>query len=60
MLGPVPAARTGPGDPDEERYVVRVPRRDGAALARALAEAQRLRSARKLEPVRVQLDPYDL
>mgnify|MGYP006208818229 CR=1 FL=1 len=30
------------------------------ALATALGEAQRLRSARKLEPVRIQLDPYDL
>ena len=56
VLGPVPA----PGSDDEERLVLRVPRADGAALARALGEAQRLRSARKLEPVRIQVDPYEL
>ncbi|TWG92084.1 replication restart DNA helicase PriA [Nocardioides sp. J9] len=54
VLGPVPA------DDEDERLVVRVPRAQGAALARALAEAQRLRSARKLEPVRVQLDPLEI
>ncbi|THJ11435.1 primosome assembly protein PriA, partial [Nocardioides sp.] len=54
-LGPLPAEEA-----DEERLVVRVPRAQGAALARALAEAQRLRSARKMEPVRVQVDPPEL
>ncbi|MFC5730069.1 primosomal protein N' [Nocardioides vastitatis] len=55
VLGPLPAEEA-----DEERLVVRVPRAQGAALARALAEAQRLRSARKMEPVRVQVDPPEL
>ncbi|QSR26682.1 primosome assembly protein PriA [Nocardioides aromaticivorans] len=57
VLGPVPAPG---GDEGEERLVLRVPRTLGAELAHALAEAQRLRSARKLEPVRVQLDPLEI
>lgn len=55
VLGPVPTR-----DDDVERVVVRVPRSQGAHLARALGEAQRLRSARKLEPVRIQVDPAEL
>jgi len=55
VLGPVPTP-----DPDVERIVLRVPRTHGADLARALAEAQRLRSARKLDPVRIQVDPWEL
>lgn len=55
VLGPVPTR-----DADVERLVLRVPRVDGVALARALGEAQRLRSARKLEPVRIQVDPWEL
>ncbi|MEV5002073.1 primosomal protein N' [Nocardioides sp. LML1-1-1.1] len=57
LLGPVPVAGSDDG---EERLVVRVPRAQGAALARALGEAQRLRSARKLEGVRVQVDPPEI
>jgi primosomal protein N' (replication factor Y) len=56
VLGPVPV---GEGE-DEVRAVVRVPRRLGAALSDALGEVQRLRSARKLEAVRVQVDPFSL
>lgn len=56
ILGPVPV----PGTPEEERLIVRVPRSHGAALATALGEAQRLRSARKMDPVRIQLDPLTL
>ena len=55
VLGPVPTR-----DADAERLVLRGPRADGVALARALGEAQRLRSARKLEPVRIQVDPWEL
>jgi len=51
VLGPVPV-----GD-DEERVVVRVPRAQGAALSRALRELQQVRSGRKLDPVRIQVDP---
>ncbi|MCX6401384.1 MAG: primosomal protein N' [Propionibacteriales bacterium] len=56
VLGPMPVV----GNPDEERLIVRVPRNQGAALSRALVEAQRLRSARKLDPVRIQVDPPEL
>ena len=44
----------------EARVVVRVPRASGAALSDALGELQRLRSARKLDPVKVRVDPVDL
>ncbi|MBA2416843.1 MAG: primosome assembly protein PriA, partial [Geodermatophilaceae bacterium] len=55
LLGPVPV------DASRERMLVRVPRADGAALARALHGAQGVRSARKAaDPARVQLDPHDL
>lgn len=54
VLGPVPS------DGGEWRVVVRVPRADGVALSRALGELQRLRSSRKLDPVRVQVDPPTL
>jgi primosomal protein N' (replication factor Y) len=54
VLGPVPV-----GD-DEARVVVRVPRARGADLSRALLELQRVRSARKLDAVRVQVDPITL
>ena len=54
-LGPVPVGTDG-----EQRIVVRVPRAQGAALSLALTEMQRLRSARKLDAVRVQVDPQSL
>jgi primosomal protein N' (replication factor Y) len=54
VLGPVDA---GEG---RSRVVVRAPRRHAAALSRALGEVQRVRSARKLEPVRIQVDPVSL
>ncbi|WP_460682887.1 primosomal protein N' [Modestobacter lapidis] len=68
VLGPVPepprpgAGAPGAGPDDErERYLVRVPRTQGAALARALHDVQGVRSARKAnEHVRVELDPLDL
>jgi primosomal protein N' (replication factor Y) len=63
LLGPVPEPPR-PGhehDADRERYLVRVPRTAGAALAKALAEVQGVRSAKKVaEHVRVQLDPAEL
>jgi primosomal protein N' (replication factor Y) (superfamily II helicase) len=55
VLGPVDVV-----DPEGSRAVIRVPRADGAALSRSLAELQRLRSARKLDAVRVQVDPPSL
>jgi primosomal protein N' (replication factor Y) (superfamily II helicase) len=53
-LGPVPV-----GD-GEVRLVVRAPRAQATALSRALLELQRVRSARKLDAVRVQVDPPSL
>ena len=61
LLGPVPEPPRQGQEGERERYLVRVPRAQGPALARALAEVQGVRSARKVpEHVRVQLDPLDL
>ncbi len=65
LLGPVPVdppgAPTSTAAPALERLLVRVPRRDGAALAAALHAAAGVRSARKApDPVRVRLDPAEL
>jgi primosomal protein N' (replication factor Y) (superfamily II helicase) len=54
VLGPVPVGES------EVRLVVRAPRHHGAALSAALLELQRVRSARKLEAVRIQVDPHEL
>ncbi|MGZ5403588.1 MAG: primosomal protein N', partial [Nocardioides sp.] len=53
VLGPVP-------DGDLSRVVLRVPRAAGSALSLALGEVQRVRSARKLDAVRIHVDPVDL
>jgi primosomal protein N' (replication factor Y) len=61
VLGPVPEPPRPGQDGERERYLLRVPRSDGAELARTLAEVQGVRSAKKVaEHVRVQLDPLDL
>ena len=54
VLGPVEVADGA------SRVVVRVPRAHGPALSRALGEVQRVRSARKLDAVRIQVDPVTL
>lgn len=54
VLGPVASGS------DEERLVLRTPRAHGAELARALGELQRVRSSRKLDAVRVRVDPASL
>ncbi|WP_296605523.1 primosome assembly protein PriA, partial [Nocardioides sp.] len=54
VLGPVDL-----GD-GESRVVVRVPRGQGAALSQALGQLQRVRSSRKLDAVRIQVDPPTL
>jgi primosomal protein N' (replication factor Y) len=54
VLGPVD---TGEGD---SRVVVRVPRGHGPALSGALGDLQRLRSSRKLDAVRIQVDPLSI
>ncbi|WP_299928685.1 primosomal protein N' [uncultured Nocardioides sp.] len=53
VLGPVPAD-------DEHRVLLRVPRSSGEALSRSLGDLQRVRSARKLDPVRIQVDPLTI
>jgi primosomal protein N' (replication factor Y) len=61
LLGPVPEPPRPGQDVDRERYLVRVPRTEGLAMAHALTEVQGVRSAKKVaEHVRVQLDPLDL
>jgi primosomal protein N' (replication factor Y) len=61
VLGPVPEPPRPGQDGERERYLVRVPRSDGVALARALHDVQGVRSAKKVaEHVRVQLDPLEL
>lgn len=60
VLGPAPVPAPPTAETPEVRAVVRVPRAAGAALSAALREAQRLRSARKLPAVRVQVDPVAL
>ncbi|TDD30934.1 primosomal protein N' [Actinomadura sp. KC06] len=64
VLGPVPvpsAPVPGADVQEKERALIRVPRAAGHALARALKEAQGVRSARKTaETVRVQIDPLEL
>ena len=64
VLGPVPLPVPERGvvgaDPLPQRVVVRVPRAAGGALSRTLVEMQGVRSARKLSPVRVQVDPVEL
>jgi len=63
VLGPVVVPGTGePGafEPDV-RALVRVPRADGAALARAVAASAAVRSARREGgSVRIQLDPQEI
>lgn len=54
VLGPVALAD------GNERLVIRTPRAHGVELSRALGELQRLRSSRKLDAVRVQVDPISL
>ncbi len=66
VLGPVSGGHPGPNSPgstlpESVRMLVRVPRPAGSALARALHDAQAVRSARKdAGAVRVQLDPPEL
>lgn len=67
VLGPVPlppGARTpfsGDSTAEVERVLLRVDRRGGAALSRALIAAQAVRSTHRSDaPLRVQIDPVDI
>ncbi|WP_372451571.1 primosomal protein N' [Glycomyces salinus] len=53
-IGPIPI------DEHTERLLLRVRRRDGAALAGALARANAARANAKAEPVRIQIDPREI
>jgi primosomal protein N' (replication factor Y) (superfamily II helicase) len=53
-IGPIPV------DEHTERLLLRVRRRDGAALAAALARAAAERANAKAEPVRIQIDPREI
>jgi primosomal protein N' (replication factor Y) len=63
-LGPAPLdaprGRGEPADQPEVRAVIRAPRALGTALSRALVEMQGVRDAKKMPPVRVQVDPLGL
>ncbi|GAB4004554.1 primosomal protein N' [Nocardioides ultimimeridianus] len=54
VLGPLPV------EDEQLQVVVRVPYPEGPSLSAACRELNRLRSARKLDPVRVRVDPTDL
>jgi primosomal protein N' (replication factor Y) len=61
VLGPVPVPGQRPGDDDQERMLVRVPRAAGLQLAEQLRHAAAGRSARKVaDVVRIELDPQRL
>lgn len=61
LAAPEGAEVLGPVDLGEEsRVVVRVPRQLGPGLSAALGELQRVRSSRKLDAVRIQVDPPTL
>ncbi|WP_091034883.1 primosomal protein N' [Glycomyces harbinensis] len=53
-IGPIPV------DEHTERLLLRVRRRDGAALASTLAKATAERAGSKAEPVRIQIDPREI
>jgi primosomal protein N' (replication factor Y) len=57
VLGPVPVRG---GDVETARALIRAPRSSAAELAAALHAAVGVRSARKLSPVRVRIDPVDI
>jgi primosomal protein N' (replication factor Y) len=54
VLGPVPLTDGA------ARLVVRVPRGQARGLAASLKTLAATRSARKLPPLRIQVDPYDI
>ncbi|MFP5219990.1 MAG: primosomal protein N' [Actinomycetes bacterium] len=54
LLGPVPAGDSG------ERLLARVPRDRSSELPRALQQLAATRSARKADPVRIEVDPREL
>jgi primosomal protein N' (replication factor Y) len=59
VLGPAPVSSARAGE-ELVRAVIRTPKVHGPGLVAALSTAQSVRSARKLDPVRVQVDPSDI
>ncbi len=60
VLGPTPVPVASDQASPGARLIIRVPRRAGSALSDTLLDMQGVRSAKKLSPVRVQIDPYEL
>jgi len=64
VLGPVAVSPPHRANPAREgataRALIRAPRAAASELAASLARAQGVRSARKLTPVRVRIDPIDI
>ena len=58
LLGPVPIVAANNGE-DRLRLILRTPRRGGSALAGRLKDEQSKRSAAKLPPLRIQIDPLN-
>jgi primosomal protein N' (replication factor Y) (superfamily II helicase) len=59
VLGPGPALRPRAGE-ELVRAVIRAPRASGLGLVAAVRAACSVRSARKLDPVRVHVDPHEI
>ncbi|MGH3424296.1 MAG: primosomal protein N', partial [Nocardioidaceae bacterium] len=57
VLGPVPVEQTTGDTAETSRLIVRVPRRQGPALSRRLAQLHADRSTRKQPHLRVRVDP---
>jgi len=60
VLGPAPVSEAHEESVQSARLIIRVPRQSGTALTAALLDMQGVRSAKKLSPVKVQIDPYEL
>jgi primosomal protein N' (replication factor Y) (superfamily II helicase) len=60
LLGPAPVTDERDDAPTSARLIIRVPRQAGSALSETLIDMQGVRSAKKLTPVKVQIDPYEL
>jgi primosomal protein N' (replication factor Y) len=58
VLGPVPLDEEG--EDERERALVRVPRTEGRALARALHQAMAVRAARKASELQIRMDPLEM
>jgi primosomal protein N' (replication factor Y) len=61
VLGPIPREPAGPGQEPGVQVLLRAPRHQAAALARAVHAAAAARSAKREQgPVRIQIDPLNI